>query len=577
MFDEIFVRFRLRQVQKGTRAVFPRRPQSLDIKRMKGTQSTPPLTLCRYCDGKLERESHLVENTNYLAISHVWGQAEWQRVPGIEGQVLVSKEKAKFLSEQLSSVVGEEYFWMDILCIDQRNKAERIAVTQHIPTIFRQARRTIVLRESNGFRICCLSHLEFPRSGSLYQHFTNEHEGDDFSDGVFSRLWLLQEIMISDTIQFVSCHSARSQSRKDNVHLVGYEEIVSGINGLFMLTAAWTSYGNRGVEFTSSEFLAKHEAKSFIDAYCRCSTVSRRSNTFYFRPSVPNRSEFMSMLSSRRRTSKPRDFVLAVMPQYSFYKVPLDAKSMSFGEIFADCGRQLLEEGEATGLAPLFMGRDHAGPNRFSISTDIPIPILLADFVKLFFGPIVDPTIRVHRVHLENISSKLTNFIDILELLRGQTVHSKYTWTMSRTGELVELSRGHMGVTSGVVPSRVFNNGLVESESGDSSAISEMESMRDGGSLRGPSSGPREAGFLHLMSILPKNENEILGRLSDQFQHLDSSVLIRLAALINCGVGVSAFEWSKSRFIEVLVKFRGEQFLALAPKAVMDKHTDFTL
>jgi hypothetical protein len=38
------------------------------------------------------------------------------------GEVLVSDEKEKFMDEQLPILVGREWFWMDILCIDQRDK-----------------------------------------------------------------------------------------------------------------------------------------------------------------------------------------------------------------------------------------------------------------------------------------------------------------------------------------------------------------------------------------------------------------------------------------------------------------------
>ena len=42
---------------------------------------------------------------------------------------------------------------MDILCIDQRNETERVAVTQYIPAIFRSALRTLAVRDSTGVRL----------------------------------------------------------------------------------------------------------------------------------------------------------------------------------------------------------------------------------------------------------------------------------------------------------------------------------------------------------------------------------------------------------------------------------------
>jgi hypothetical protein len=62
-------------------------------------------------------------------------------------------EKANFIAQMLPSIVETEYFWMDILCIEEDTDA-RIAATQHIPAIFRSAQRTIVIRDSPGIQGC---------------------------------------------------------------------------------------------------------------------------------------------------------------------------------------------------------------------------------------------------------------------------------------------------------------------------------------------------------------------------------------------------------------------------------------
>jgi hypothetical protein len=100
--------------------------------------------VCRYVKGTLQREMKNVKNTKYLAISHVWGKGTtWQRASNIDFDILVTAEKATFLSEQMPSIAGNNYFWMDILCVDQKNEAARVAVTQHIPTIFSSGLKTI--------------------------------------------------------------------------------------------------------------------------------------------------------------------------------------------------------------------------------------------------------------------------------------------------------------------------------------------------------------------------------------------------------------------------------------------------
>jgi hypothetical protein len=46
-------------------------------------------------------------------------------------------------------------------------------------------------------------------------------------------------------------------------------------------------------------------------------------------------------IMSARLTSKPRDFILAVAPQYGSYKTPSIASRMTFEELFMDCCRQI--------------------------------------------------------------------------------------------------------------------------------------------------------------------------------------------------------------------------------------------
>src|SRR5271169_281204 len=94
------------------------------------------ITLCRYESGKLVTRPMRVSETRYLTISHVWGNAKWRDIQGFEGKVKATEEKAYFIERKLPNIVGSQYFWMDILCINQKDKAARIAVTQHISTIF---------------------------------------------------------------------------------------------------------------------------------------------------------------------------------------------------------------------------------------------------------------------------------------------------------------------------------------------------------------------------------------------------------------------------------------------------------
>jgi hypothetical protein len=115
-------------------------------------------TFCRYNLGKLEKSTLALRTTNYLAISHVWGEAEWRVLSVLDGEkILASKEKARFIEDGLREFTGEEYFWMDVLCVDQGNADARVAITQHIPAIFRRAQKTIVIRDGYVFRNVALT------------------------------------------------------------------------------------------------------------------------------------------------------------------------------------------------------------------------------------------------------------------------------------------------------------------------------------------------------------------------------------------------------------------------------------
>ena len=93
------------------------------------------------------------------------------------------------------------------------------------------------------------------------------------------------------------------------------------------------------------------------------------------------------MISNKRRTTKGRDFILAIMPQFMFYRVPADAKEMTFSALFFDCIRQLSDIGHS--LAPLITNRtiNLIKSESRIYKTEIPEPESLGDFIKLINGP----------------------------------------------------------------------------------------------------------------------------------------------------------------------------------------------
>ena len=161
---------------------------------------TIKFTGCYFDNGRLFKDQIYLREVSYLAVTHSWGHATWRSIPGIEGDVIASDSKARFITESLQSIVGDDYFWMDIMCIDQKDKAARVAVTQYIPRIFRSARRTIFVKEDGTLERCCSEALGEPNSiddglpNRLTEHRLRCHEGQSIEEAMLTRLWICRKL-----------------------------------------------------------------------------------------------------------------------------------------------------------------------------------------------------------------------------------------------------------------------------------------------------------------------------------------------------------------------------------------------
>ena len=79
----------------------------------------------------------------------------WVNTPGVPFAILASPQKARFITLNLPDLVNGEYFWMDILSVDQSDSQSGNAVVGHIPMIYKRANLTIVIREPGGVLSCC--------------------------------------------------------------------------------------------------------------------------------------------------------------------------------------------------------------------------------------------------------------------------------------------------------------------------------------------------------------------------------------------------------------------------------------
>ncbi|KAF5263358.1 hypothetical protein FOXYS1_5895 [Fusarium oxysporum] len=420
------------------------------------------VVLCKFGkDKKLSRHEVELGEHPFIAISHVWCQATWRSIPGIEWRVLASPQKARWIADELPLLVQDDYFWMDILAIDQADKAKRIAIVDHIPSIYRQAKLTLVVREDSGLQACCENVLPENTDvvkGSQKTIFNKEQEEiilkhfqEYHPEGVeeiwLNRLWPLQEVMMSDNLQFTVCRSTHLRDQQDSLEasisslnlydnggaakverLKTEEKGVKLLRPLFeslhSLAEAWVDQGlyvfksGKDQDALADAPWEKYAFLQvrFVSAMINNSTVSRPTERYAGHLYSPH-NVLSSESQSRRKTTKPRDFVLAIFPQFEWYQKPDKATQMAFGEIFADATKQwqrsITENHELHSTDRSRDGKPSPWVNvharvpaglttptstesrSFEPSIDLPTPAWFGDFVKLFtFTEIVKPTLH---------------------------------------------------------------------------------------------------------------------------------------------------------------------------------------
>jgi len=526
----------------------------------------------RYDSGKLVPVDVKVDGTqDYVAISHVWGAgAKWLRIPGPgpDGQLEIkaSKEKAKFITETLPKEIGDgNIFWMDILCIDQTDEAAKIAVTQNIPDIFRFAASTLVVRESSGFQDCCLKALSDDlldleeNRRALAAHHGAVHKGKWFSEGILTRLWPLQEALLSDRLRFVQCNAV-----EENVAEEGKNMSALDARNLFQIL--W-HFAHQWAVQDIGRGKSGDARGDFMRAYLSCGEVSRKGASGPPTP-VPSQEYLVLHMNSPRKTTKPRDFILAIMPQYEFYRVPPKAKQMTFGQLFLDCYQQMEAARSDQQVTPLFMDDISARCPKFTATDEIPEPICLGDLMKLFLGtrPRLCETLGVEyplgKMRLFPAQVKLPrefltrdNYRSALLLIIQAMRESRMTWSFA-LDELQDNDRdSHREVMS-----------RQQHPSGEDPQFTKFVAMKVFAFLK--------INAYHDNTSTPAEVVENLYRI-EGFDTILRGVspyyLVLLAAMISCGLGVSAndvgvsgIEWARHNLAPLLVTFRDRSCLGLA-------------
>jgi hypothetical protein len=114
-----------------------------------------------------------------------------------------------------------------------------------------------------------------------------------------------------------------------------------------------------------------------------------------FREDKDGKNSISDVHQTPRYTAKPREFILAIMPQRHWYTVPSNAKSMTFGKLFFDMCSKAKKANDS-----LFCPLVSAGTTRkFDIIfaptpiENVPTPRILFEFMALLVG--LQPAVRI--------------------------------------------------------------------------------------------------------------------------------------------------------------------------------------
>jgi hypothetical protein len=383
-----------------------------------------PITLCRFdLNGKLTLSLEDIDKTPFVAVSHVWGDAEWKHVPDLGRNIPVSPQKFEFISKDLPDLVKGYHFWMDILAVDQSSDEARVGVVGQIPQIYRKAKFTIVIREEGGICSDCFDAMEElyvsedgsdPPEETAYfraamNNFTalDEHMRGSHSQGIqelwMERNWPLQELLLSNTVEFAVCKEVsketpgRSRRWESMPSTSAFDTIKARTTLMDLASLAETWVGLSAREPDSPRRIQEiNLIEDFLEALRENGRVTRPS-TQEWNPSLFHQLSRSS--NSTRQSGKSRDYVLAVLPQFAWYQLPTNVKSMGFGPVYQDailqigekyCGnpqqeelpsgnskiRTKITEGLLCGLSV-----DHR--SSFQPSSDVPNPECLGDVCKL--------------------------------------------------------------------------------------------------------------------------------------------------------------------------------------------------
>jgi hypothetical protein len=176
----------------------------------------------------------------------------------------------------------------------------------------------------------------------LDQHLCDRHPGG-IQELWMERNWPLQELLLSNTVKFAVCEEVIDPTLPSRGRWEGMPASLdttkarTTIFDLGSLAQTWVGSSDR-----ESDSTGRSEELDLIEDFL----AAFRFNGTVIRPSArewnPNLLDQLSRSSNNiRKSGKARDYILAVLPQFAWYRLPLNIKSMEFGQIYQDAMLQI--------------------------------------------------------------------------------------------------------------------------------------------------------------------------------------------------------------------------------------------
>ncbi|KAK0475860.1 heterokaryon incompatibility protein-domain-containing protein [Armillaria novae-zelandiae] len=298
----------------------------------------------------IERKPRATTDDSYIAISHVWGEPETIKETHIDGMgtVSLSPGKKDILSIlQRQDICGDGWFWMDLFCIDQ-NPDAAISISDQlmaIPQIYKSSQCVKILLESpvcNNWHVKASSISANP---DIDMDLFNEEElrhcrkcpNMVFHDPWFKRLWTRQEGLYAMKMQVIllnpiSCARYAVSLSDSQKYLTEGDSIQKrGIVESFLADKLAYHGLLEGKELSFRLYLdLLYRHRVAIDEYH--GEVGPH----------PSYSPIKEAWRSGRKTTKARDYVLAVFPDITGYRPPPNVRRLKFRELLSDALQQFM-------------------------------------------------------------------------------------------------------------------------------------------------------------------------------------------------------------------------------------------